>query len=142
QGHVTIMNLDNHAHVDSTKNATAHVLSMSNAFDSHECSDTCTFNQEQNPVALANNIQMGFFNQDDCMPDYYACYASPGAPKDWMPVPQAGAFAASMLTDLRSTRAAPDARPCGVANVRLHRIYFQGEAPSNFAGTAVRVQHS
>lgn len=145
-GHVTFMNLDDHAAIVSTANPNAHTLSMSNGYDSKECDLACTFDSQQNPTARANNIQMGFFDLDDCIPDYYGCNASPGLASDpVMPPPAAGAFVASQLVELRATRAAPGARPCNVANVRIHRVNFQGipsALAADYAGAAVRVQHN
>jgi hypothetical protein len=141
QGNVAVMNLDDTAPVVSTDNPVARVLSMSNGLSISPCSAVCSFNQQQNPAALAGGIQMGIYNLDVCGSGI-TCEQSPSTASDPMAtVPSAPAFVASMVSDLRSTRAAPAVPPCGAANVRLHRVNLIG-LDANLAGPAVHVKHN
>ncbi len=153
KGTATFANLDDGAGIFSSANPQAKVLSLSNGFatdyNQYACTmNACTFTQ-QNPGARAALNQMSVFNWDLCSPvSYYWCEAQPSAGGGANPtLPPAGAASsvAAMLADLRAVNEAPPARACGLANVRLHRLYFEGTTtgnPADFMRTAIRVQHN
>jgi hypothetical protein len=75
--------------------------------------------------------------------NYYNSTAETEQPANPWANANAKAAAASALQDLRTTYAAPLSRQCGRANVRVHRLFFQGypaDDPTRWARAGVRVQ--
>jgi hypothetical protein len=132
-GNVTVMNLDDMANIISSSNSEASVLSLANQRNNTGAcgGTTCSFTQEN-----TLSRQMALQDENLCGFSLYSCTDQAGlAP---------GAFAGAMLSDLRNTMAAPGFRPCNVANVRVHRVNFEGittGVPADLARAAVRVQH-
>jgi hypothetical protein len=151
RGKATFMNLDDGAQFFSTSNPAAQVLSLSNGFgigyNGNSCSlDACTFTQ-QNPIAYGANNQLAVFDYDICGPvTIYGCISQPSSGSSAPLMPPAAAIPkiADMLADVRATYEAPGFRPCGAANVRIHRIFVEGittSDPADFMRAAIRVQH-